>query len=271
MKFMETAHLFPYPFSTLTTANYRKYPNTHSPHVRSVDILSRTVLPNGILRTERLLGVTQSVPALLRRVLPIPDVMYFREVSFLDRGEKSFVAVSRNLSLSEVVTVEERCEFADYNPNASETSSDSQASSSAQSVMPIPTTIQPDDAKTVFKQRASISALGALSYVARLVEESAVAAYERNAVKGRQGLESVIEMVKREAEDIERNVSEGFREVERSVEEGLRGVEKGLREVEREVLETVNELERKVDGVKGELGSCWEEGVEGLRKGSVGI
>ncbi|KAJ3181885.1 hypothetical protein HDU85_003400 [Gaertneriomyces sp. JEL0708] len=247
MKFMETAHLFPYPFSTLTTANYRKYPNTHSPHVRSVDILSRTVLPNGILRTERLLGVTQSVPALLRRVLPIPDVMYFREVSFLDHGEKSFIAVSRNLSLSEVVTVEERCEFADYNPNPNETSSDSQAT-------------QPDDAKTVFKQRASISALGALSYVARLVEESAVAAYERNAVKGRQGLESVIEMVKREAEDIER-----------SVEERLRGVEKGLREVEREVLETVNVLERKVDGVKGELGSCWEEGVEGLRKGSVGI
>ena len=50
-------------WSTTTIGLWLKYPNPHSGHVLTVDVLSRSVdVDTGVLRTERLLGVKQAIP-----------------------------------------------------------------------------------------------------------------------------------------------------------------------------------------------------------------
>ncbi|KAI8818037.1 PRELI-like family-domain-containing protein [Fimicolochytrium jonesii] len=202
MKFAENQYLFSHPFATLTSANWRKYPNEYSHHVLSVDTISRDIDPKtGVLRSERLVSVKQSAPALLRRLCPIiPEVTYFREVSFLDVRRERYTAISNNLTARSIVDVEETCEFT--------------------------ATDHPDSPEggTVFRQRAAVSAMGALSYVAKLVEEAAVSSFKANAWKGRLGLETVVDMVVEEAKEIEAGLKEG---IEASIE-GLRKGSVGL-------------------------------------------
>ncbi|KAI8920110.1 hypothetical protein PhCBS80983_g02966 [Powellomyces hirtus] len=215
MKFTENQYLFAHPFGTITEANWRKYPNEYSSHVLSVDILSREVCPTtGVLRSERLVSVKQSAPALLRRLLPIPEVTYFREVSFLDPKRKSYKAISNNLSMRSIVDVEETCEFNAADPQS------------------------PDSGGTVFKQRAEVNALGALSYAARLVEETAVSSFKANSWKGRQGLETVVDKILMEAE----------------------GLEAGFKE-----------LEAEFKNLEADFKEGIEAGIEGMRRGSVGL
>lgn len=195
MKFTENEYLFAHPFGTMTSANWRKYPNEYSSHVLSVDIIDRSVHPQtGVLRTERLLSIKQSAPALLRRLLPLPEVTYFREVSFLDPKQRTYKAVSNNLSMRNIVDVEETCELR------------------ADPAHP--------EGSTEFKQRAEISVMGALSYVANMVEEAAVASFKANSGKGRKGLETVIDMVTAEARELEAGLKEGL-------EAGIEGLRKG--------------------------------------------
>ncbi|KAJ3022556.1 hypothetical protein HKX48_005874 [Thoreauomyces humboldtii] len=183
MKFTENQYLFAHPFSTVTTANWRKYPNQKSEHVLSVDTLERRVCPKtGTLHTERLVSVKQQAPALVRRLLPIPEVAFFRETSILDPRGRRYTAVSSNLSMRSIVDVEETCEFSESG----------------------------DGEGTVFKQRAEVSALGALSYAARLVEEAAVSSFQRNSWKGRVGLEEVVDKILLELEDVEVVMKEGI-------------------------------------------------------------
>lgn len=76
------------------------------------------------------------------------------------------------------------------------------------------------EGRTVFTQKAAVSAMGVLSYGARLVEETAVRSYHNNAAKGRKGLETVIDKVVEEAKAMEQGLKEGL-------EAGLEGLRKG--------------------------------------------
>jgi len=78
-----SAFSFSHPFPLLALAVLNKYPNPHSPQVVSVDVLGRTMLDDGTLRSERVLGVRQDAPKWMRRFLGSHDVTYVREVSFL--------------------------------------------------------------------------------------------------------------------------------------------------------------------------------------------
>jgi hypothetical protein len=70
MKFFKTVHIFDYPWTLVSAAQWQKYPNDHCPHVQHVDVLNRTVDPEtGILTTERLITVKQNVPRLILKVL----------------------------------------------------------------------------------------------------------------------------------------------------------------------------------------------------------
>jgi hypothetical protein len=62
-------------WSTTTIGLWLKYPNPYSPHVLSIDVLSRSInVDTGVLRTERLVGVKQAIP-----------------VSFIDLGGMGWV------------------------------------------------------------------------------------------------------------------------------------------------------------------------------------
>ncbi|GAA5990611.1 hypothetical protein JCM10908_003153 [Rhodotorula pacifica] len=78
-----TAFAFPYPWPAQTYAVLNKYPNPLAPHVISIDVVDRSILPDGTVRSERILGIQQDSPRWIRRILRTPDVTYAREVSFI--------------------------------------------------------------------------------------------------------------------------------------------------------------------------------------------
>ncbi|KAI8905265.1 hypothetical protein PhCBS80983_g04779 [Powellomyces hirtus] len=166
MHLFETSHLFPHPWSLLTSANFQKYPNIHSPHVLTVDILSRSLHPTtGHLHTERLISVTNtsSGPAWVRALLPISDICFFHETSILDVRNQHFEATSTNLSMRTFLTLEETVKM------------------------------RPGEGGTVFTQTAVVNARGVLSCAARFVEEGAVRSFTNNSAKGRAGLQTVVD------------------------------------------------------------------------------
>ncbi|GAA5824876.1 hypothetical protein JCM10212_000921 [Sporobolomyces blumeae] len=78
-----TSFPFSYPWPAQVYAVVNKYPNPLAPHVVSMDVVDRQVLPDGTIRSERILGIMQDSPRWIRRILGAPDVTYAREVSFI--------------------------------------------------------------------------------------------------------------------------------------------------------------------------------------------
>ncbi|KAJ3102178.1 hypothetical protein HDU97_000739 [Phlyctochytrium planicorne] len=210
-KLFEATQFFDYSWSTVTAANWRKYPNELSSHVLSVDILSREVdSETGILRTERLLCCRQNVPSILKNLgLPIPEVAYFREISELDPERKEYTAKSVNLSMRSIMTVHETVIFRES--TASHSPFDSTTNSNPSTSQSSPTHVQRntrtplngfDHPKTLFFQQAKFEAAGFFTF-ARIIEEAAASRFKANASKGKKALEGVIESLMEKARSIE--------------------------------------------------------------------
>jgi hypothetical protein len=75
MKLFKSVHIYDYPWSLVSAANWQKYPNEHCPHVQAVDVLDRRIDPEtGILVTERLITVKQNVPTVILKVFTCPSI-----------------------------------------------------------------------------------------------------------------------------------------------------------------------------------------------------
>jgi hypothetical protein len=173
MKIFSSTHLYQYNWNQVTAASWHKYPNPCSAHVVHVDILDRHIDPEtGCLRTERLIACKQPIPGFIRRILGAPDLTYAREISEVDPNGRTHTAITWNLSMQDVMTVEERV---DYRVD----------------------TNNPEH--TVFVQEARISARNMMSRLASRVEEFALARFGENALIGRRGFEWVLERLWKEA------------------------------------------------------------------------
>lgn len=102
-----------HPWETVSTASWRKYPNEKAPHVTHVDYLWRHVDPEtGCLHTARLITCKQAGPAFVASLLSGHDSNALAyEESVVDPRGRSFSVVSRNLTLSNLVDVEETCQY----------------------------------------------------------------------------------------------------------------------------------------------------------------
>jgi hypothetical protein len=136
-----------HPWERVTAAAWRKYPNTSSPHVASVDVVNRSI-KNGVLHSTRLFQCIGILPAWTHRFLgigvfaaakpqdlssaskPIAGPLQagsaavmpaaapkavaelnFVEVSSVDPKRRFFQMVSRNVSIRKYVSVTERCTY----------------------------------------------------------------------------------------------------------------------------------------------------------------
>ncbi|KAL1983554.1 hypothetical protein VTN96DRAFT_10214 [Rasamsonia emersonii] len=175
MKVFASNCTFDYSWEEVSTANWRKYCpwNQKSTHVVAVDTLSRTVEPStGILRTERLITCSQSVPRWVISLFGGNSLSYVYEVSYVDPIAKKVTMCSTNLTWSNVLNVRETVV---YQPSPS---------------MP--------DTKTDFKQEALITALcSGWQKIKNKVEEASVERFSQNAKRGREGFEAVLEMSRR--------------------------------------------------------------------------
>lgn len=100
----------------MSSANWLKYPNRNTPHVTNVDYLWRRVDPEtGCLHTARLITCKQAGPAHLASFLSGSEssAMAYEE-SVVDPKKKTLTVTSKNLTLSNIITVEEKCV---YSPN----------------------------------------------------------------------------------------------------------------------------------------------------------
>src|SRR3982750_351789 len=112
MKLFSNEHLLDHSWEDVTIANWKKYPSEITPHVIHVDYLSRHFdVTQGILHTERLLTCRQSVPPLILRMFGMDPVAYIYEKSEVNVKEKTLVLKGKNLSGSEIITIEETCVY----------------------------------------------------------------------------------------------------------------------------------------------------------------
>ncbi|OAQ31340.1 MSF1-domain-containing protein, partial [Linnemannia elongata AG-77] len=170
MKFFQTTHKFEHDWAQVTAGNWMKYPNEQCPHVVAVDVLDRHVDPEtGVLRTERLLTCNQNAPALVLKFLGGSTVSYVRETSELDPKTKRLTMKTQNLSMCNVLTINETVTY----------------------------TVNPSDASTtMFKQEAEIVAGPSLSRFSSYIEDFCLTRFRDNAAVGRKGFETVLEKLK---------------------------------------------------------------------------
>ncbi|KAK5663035.1 hypothetical protein OQA88_6450 [Cercophora sp. LCS_1] len=172
MKVFSNTETFDYSWEEVSTANWRKYCpwNDKSTHVVAVDTISRTVDPaTGILRTERLITCRQSAPEWLKKLLGGAEESQVLETSYVDPSNKTVTMVSANLTLSNLINVQETVVYKPLN-----------------------------DHQTQFVQDAKITALcGGWQRIKNSIEDSLVKRFRENAIKGKEGFEAVLEMSRR--------------------------------------------------------------------------
>ncbi|PSN64036.1 MSF1-domain-containing protein [Corynespora cassiicola Philippines] len=121
------------------------------------------------LRTERLITCKQSTPKWINSILGGQDTSLVYETSYVDPTAKKVTMCSMNLTWSDLLNVRETCI---YQPSASA-----------------------PDAKTMFQQRAEITALcGGWQKIKNSIEQFTVERFQQNAVRGKEGFEMVLEM-----------------------------------------------------------------------------
>ncbi|CAO3609384.1 unnamed protein product [Cunninghamella echinulata] len=137
----------------------------------------------GILTTERLITVEQNVPSLIRKILGSGTTQYVREISIIDPKAKTLTMRSINLTMANLLQVEETIVYQEHPEEKN---------------------------KTKFSQQAAISAGSMMSrWGSGLVEEFSLKRFQQNAAVGREGFLKVLERFVVMAEAAESNNSQG--------------------------------------------------------------
>lgn len=107
-KYYHTEHIHPYSWDQVAGAIFRRYPNPFASHVLTEDTVHREVI-NGNLYTRRLLMKTNKIPKWGEKVLAgfarkVPLI----EESCVDSRNKTITTYTRNVGMSNFMTVAER-------------------------------------------------------------------------------------------------------------------------------------------------------------------
>lgn len=217
MKLFETQHSFDYSWEQVTAANWQKYPNELATHVVSVDILNREIDPKThTMRTERLIACKQAIPCWLRALVGADDCSFVREVSVVDLKKKSLVMKSTNMTMSNLLLVNETVTY-------------------------VPDPLFPES-RTTFKQEAEITAFLSFSSICNKIEEWSVERFGQNAKIGKKGFESVLQTLESK-----------WSESGHLVKDVSTSLMKELEEVNDKTHELVNDVTEKTTSVLSEV------------------
>ncbi|XP_010005242.1 PREDICTED: protein slowmo homolog 1 [Chaetura pelagica] len=171
-----------HPWDTVIKAAMRKYPNPMNPCVVGVDVLDRSLDNQGRLHSHRLLSTEWGLPSIVKAILGTSRTLtYIEEHSVVDPVEKKMELCSTNITLTNLVSVDERLVYTPHPEN-------------------------PD--KTVLTQEAIITVKGISlsSYLESLMANT----ISSNARKGRDALEWVISKLNTELEEL-KSTREGMK------------------------------------------------------------
>lgn len=113
MKIWSSEHIFNHPWETVTQATWRKYPNPMNPSVIGIDVMDRKV-SDGILHTHRLICTKFGLPAWANNLLGKDRTCYVSEYSKVDPMRKTMTLESRNLSLCNYLTFDEKLTYCQH-------------------------------------------------------------------------------------------------------------------------------------------------------------
>lgn len=163
MKIWSSEHVFNHSWDNVVKAALQKYPNPLNPSVIGVDVIDRHVDDNGILRSHRLFATQWNLAPWIAKLIGGNKTCFGSEHSVIDIKNKSFSLWSRNLTLNNLINVDEKLTYS----------------------------IHPEDkTKTLLKQEAQITVqnLPIIDYMEGLV----LTRINTNAQKGRQAIEFII-------------------------------------------------------------------------------
>ncbi|XP_043945913.1 PRELI domain containing protein 3B isoform X1 [Protopterus annectens] len=183
MKIWASEHIFNHPWETVTKAAMQKYPNPMNTSVVGVDVLERHVDATGKLHSSRLLSTEWGIPSVVKSLIGSNRTWtYVQEHSVVDPAEKTMELKSRNITFTNLVSVDERLV---YKPHPQ------------------------DSEKTVLTQEAIISVKGISlsSYLEGMMANT----ISSNANKGREAMEWVIRRLNTEIEELKASARESLR------------------------------------------------------------
>ncbi|GMR37268.1 hypothetical protein PMAYCL1PPCAC_07463, partial [Pristionchus mayeri] len=104
--------IFPYSFDELVSAFWDRYPNSHSGHILSEDVLEREITPD-FIRTRKLIvkdgnSILKRIPSWMSNMTKIRQVPTLEE-SIYDRHTHTLTTYTRNVSNGELFQMHERC------------------------------------------------------------------------------------------------------------------------------------------------------------------
>ncbi|EMP33439.1 Protein slowmo like protein 2 [Chelonia mydas] len=163
-----------HPWDTVIKAAMRKYPNPMNPCVVGVDVIDRSLDNQGRLHSHRLLSTEWGLPSIVKAILGTSRTLtYIKEHSVVDPVKKKMELCSTNITLTNLVSVDERLIYTPHPENPE---------------------------KTVLTQEAIITVKGVSlsSYLESLMANT----ISSNARKGRDALEWVIGKLNTEFEEL---------------------------------------------------------------------
>uniref|UniRef100_A0A1A7YAH1 PRELI domain containing 1b n=1 Tax=Iconisemion striatum TaxID=60296 RepID=A0A1A7YAH1_9TELE len=160
------------PWHLVLVAFWQRYPNPHSTHVLTEDVLYREVTPSNHLLSRKLLTKTNRLPGWAERIFPshMARAVYVLEDSIVDPQTNTFITKTWNLNHSTLMTVVERCLFQEDSSRPSWT-----------------------------KLRREAWIFSSVYGLARPIQEFGLARFKSNQTKAMRGLEFALTRVQAEA------------------------------------------------------------------------
>ena len=127
MKYLLTSTTFMYPWEKVSQAFWNRYPNPYATHGLSEDTFSR-IVDQGRLISKRLLTKNSSkVPKWGERFIPGNRQVCIIEESIVDPHTKTLTTYTRNIGLSRVLLIEEKCVYKPHPENSRHTTCEREA------------------------------------------------------------------------------------------------------------------------------------------------
>jgi hypothetical protein len=114
-------YTYRYPFRTVTSAQWAKYPNPWSPHIISIDSFHRSIDQRGTFINHRIISTKNesNIPSFVRAVLPTIGHVFTWEKIEVNPQDRIMIMESHNQTASSLLDIKETCTFQEHpeNPN----------------------------------------------------------------------------------------------------------------------------------------------------------
>lgn len=112
-KYFEDKIIFEYKWDQVVTAFWKKYPNPSSTHVLTEDTIQRIVIDDCLYSQRLITKLRGQVPKWAERFLPKSRIVYVLEDSLVDPNNRVFITYTRNIGMTNIMTVTEKVVYQD--------------------------------------------------------------------------------------------------------------------------------------------------------------